>query len=167
MSQKVRIPAISNTMDSARSYKWDLEITGFPGLDGNLLNLRCTTASVPQPNYGPIAIELRGFTKNEAGAVTWNPLSFEAIEVDDYRLLDGFYEVGWLQFHGTTGVQQPKASYQGEIKMIPQGIDDTPRRIWLCHACIINSFTYPDYNSEKATTVNAAFEVSYDWAELV
>lgn len=166
MSKRVRIPAVSEMIDSARLYKWDLEIGGFPGLNGALLNVRCHTSGVPQPNYGPVSIELKGFTKVESGAVAWNPITASFYEVDNYELLDGLYTVCWKQFHGSTGVQQPKNSYKGTIKMVLEGIDDAPRKIWTLYGTIINSFTYPDYGSGKTEAVDCQVELHYDYAEM-
>jgi len=165
MSSMVNIDVLRGTPDSARLYKWDVQLQA-PGMT-NMLAFRATTIGQPQPTFNPIPVLIRGFTKVEAGAVDWQPLTFTAIEVDTYEILRGLYLWGKQQFDYRTGVQQSKSSYEGTSTILLEGVDDSVRATWKLTGCVLESFNPPDLGSDKAAVWDGfTFSVQFDYAEL-
>ena len=168
MSGAVNIEVLRGHDEGARPYKWDIEFSG-PGLGGaGLLQARCSSADVPQPNGSPVDVLIRGFTKKEAGATEWNELSFTVIEVSSYALLKQL--LGWStkQFHPRSGVQRKKAGgYEVNATMLLLDGMDSPNLVWKIYGGILSSLTPPQFTSEKSGNVEITFSMAYDFAEQV
>lgn len=167
MSKKVGIEQLRSHDDSARPYKWDVAMT-IPGASNtSLLEMRCTTAGQPQPNYSPIDVLIRGFTKKEAGAVEWNEISFTVIEVASYSILKDLWAWGQSQFNNKTGVQKNKSGgYEASMKLMLLDLQDNVKVTWVLEGCVCSSMTPPDMSSEKSGTVELSFSIGYDYADL-
>lgn len=165
MSNKVNATTLSNFQDSARIYKWDLEIN-FGGLPSETINLRATTTSVPTPDFNIIETEIRGFTKKESGAVSWNEITITPIEVQDYTIFQALTNLGTQQFDYESGVQQSKNSYTGKTKIMMQNLQDSVVGTWVLHGCLISTYEQPEMSGEKGSAVEMPFTVHYDYATV-
>lgn len=176
MSSKVNITHLQQAKDSARIYKWDVQIQ-FGQLQSDFINVRCTSIDVPNPTHNVIDVAIRGFTKKEAGAVDWNDITLTAIEVEDYTLLFQLYELGRSHFDYETGVQAKKSTYSGGgtggsssnsgIKIMLEALDDSISGIWNLYGCVLQTYTPPQMSNDKGTAVELPFTVSYDYAKLL
>lgn len=174
MSASVNITTLQSQNDSARPYKWDV-VMNIPNTGDTLINMRCTTSGQPQPNYSPIDVLIRGFTKKEAGAIEWNELSFTVIEVQDYTILSTLWEWGQLQFNNKDGKQADKGQANGggysggygtDMVLNLLTLEDTTAATWLISGAICTSISPPDMGSDKSGTVDMSFSVAYDYAEF-
>ena len=167
MSRSLNIETLRATNDTARIYKWDVEITG-PGIgDGRIINLRCHTLTQPQPNYNPIDINIRGFTKKEYGAIEWNEITFNIYEIQSYDILLALWDWGQKQFQADTGVQMNKADCECTITMLLEDLQDAPVVQWKLIGAILSNPTPPDLGSDKAGIWDYSFTVQYDYALLI
>ena len=168
MSSKVNIKRLQQTNDSARAYKWDVEIQ-FGSLESEQINLRATTIGVPNPTHTPIDVGVRGFTKKETGAVEWNPITITVIETQDYARLLNLYNLAMTQFDYETGVQANKNDYSPNdtgILILMQELGDAVSKTWHLYGCILETYSQPDFSAEKGGIIEIPFTVHYDYALL-
>jgi len=167
MSGTVNIETLRNQPDSARLYKWDVNLSG-PGPGGaDTINLRATTVDQPNPSYSVIDVTIRGFTKKEAGGIEWNPINFTVIEVDSYEVLQTLWGWGQKQFDARSGVQQNKSGYEGDLMIFMENLQDSPTAKWKLYGCVLESMAPPGLQSDKSGFNETSFSVAYDYAELM
>lgn len=173
MAQQVNIKKMGQSLDSARIYKWDVNVQ-FGDLEGdgyNTINMRCVSTDQPNPTHVVIDVNIRGFTKKETGAVDWNPITLTIIEVHDYALLGRIYALANGQhFNYGDGTQSPKSDYSPHsmtgIQIMLNKLDDVTAKNWYLYGCILETYTWPNMTADKGGAVEASFVVHYDYAEL-
>jgi len=163
MSGIVNIESLRNTPDSARLYKWDVNISK----GSALISLRATSIDQPNPNYSLMDVTIRGFTKKESGAIEWNPINFTVIEVDSYDILASLWDWGQQQFDARTGVQQNKSGAEADTLIMLENLQDAPVAKWKLYGCLLENITPPGLTSDKSGFNETSFSVAYDYAELV
>lgn len=167
MSGMVKIDGMRTNPDSARVYKWDVVLSGPGPANANMINLRCTSLGVPQLQYDVIDVNLRGFTKKESGAATWNDIEFTVIEVVSFEVLATLWQWGQKQFHNRSGIQQNKPGYEGNVIIQLLNLQDTVVKTWHLVGCVLVNVNVPQLTSEKGGTMDTTFSVAYDYADLL
>lgn len=148
MSAKANIELLRGTRDSARLYKWDMQIQN-ASLDTEYINIRAESTDQPQPTNLIIDVNIRGFTRKEAGAIDWAPLTFAVVETDDYAALKQFTELQNRQFNYRTGVQEAKATVETTVLLFLQGIDDSVNATWSIFGGVFESAPPPQLSNAK------------------
>jgi hypothetical protein len=153
--------------DTARSYHWDIDIN-LQHLPQQFIEGRCSTVSQPQPDYNVIELNVRGFTKVESGAPTWNELTVTMFESEDLELLKALWTLGEDQCNSETLEQKPKSDYSiGNNSIVLYGIDgSTTSGTWILHHPLVANFQPGDLNNEKSGIVETPFTIRYDRAEF-
>lgn len=159
----VTIDQVMNSGGAARSYMWDVEVKK---MNANF-NFRCTSSSQPEASIEKITNDIRGFTVPEAGAVSWNDITFNYIENQPFEMIQSLWD--WLQQEWDTsgGVHtDPElASGRGdaaETKIILNDLDGSPKVTWTLHGCVLTGAVgLPDTSSDKAGKYEGSFTVSY------
>lgn len=163
MSIQVRAVNHSDNKDSARNYKWDCAVT-FPGVSHDILNMRITTRSLPQPTINVIDVNIRGFTKKEAGAVDWNDLDVTYVEFEDWSLFRQLYDYHNKQFHHLTGIQHRKSEIAGMDLVMLEDLQDGVPEQWCCYGALMPAIQTPSMGNEKGAAVEVPFTIVYDYA---
>jgi len=169
MSNKVNIVHQQDQFDSARIYKWDVNIQ-FGDLESDNFNIRCSSVDVPNPTHNVIDVNVRGFTKKESGAVDWNPIVLTIYEVQTWYHLRQLYDLGNRQFDYQTGYQEDKQDYSPNnagILILLENLQDAPQENWQLYGCVLETYTPPSMTSDKTTAVEMPFTVHYDYAQLI
>jgi hypothetical protein len=167
MSVMVKIDTMRTNPDSARVYKWDVLLSGLGPGTANMINLRCTSLDVPQLQYDVIDVNLRGFTKKESGAASWQDITFTVIEVVSFEILATLWRWGQKQFHNRSGIQQNKSNYEGNVIIQMLNLQDVPIKTWNLVGCVLVNVNVPQLTSEKGGTMDTTFSVAYDYADLL
>lgn len=168
MSGRVNIDTLRKTPDTARAYKWDVEISsnGLSDTISKTINLRCTTADQPQYTHEPIVTSIRSFDKVEIGAGSWNPLNFSTVEVITFEILESLLALSIKQFNHRTGEQTKKEQHELSIKLFLLGLDDQPVKTWNIIGGVLLNVSPDGLTGDKSTPLNVSFSVQYDYAEL-
>lgn len=167
MSGRINIDIMRAHQDTARLYKWDLTLAG-PGPGGTgTINVRCHSADQPTPTYTEISVDLRGFSKKEAGGIDWNPINFNVYENVSYEVLAGLWAWGQKQFNSRSGIQLNKSAHEGTIDLQLLNLQDAVIKTWKIYGAIITNINVPQLTNDKGGANDTAFTVAYDFAEVL
>ena len=167
MSALVNIDTMRAHQDTARLYKWDVQLSGGGPGTATVVGLRCHSMDQPTPTYSEISIDMRGFSKKEAGGIEWNPLNFNVYENVSYEVLAMLWQWGQKQFNSRTGVQSNKTGgYQGKATLFLLNLQDAVIKTWTCYGAILTNVNVPQLTNDKAGANDTAFTIAYDFAEL-
>lgn len=168
MSGLINIDTMRAHQDTARLYKWDVVLHG-PGPGGStIVNIRCHSADQPTPTYSEISIDMRGFSKKEAGGVEWNPINFNVYENVSYEVLGLLWQWGQKQFNARSGFQQNKAGgYEGGVDLFLLNLQDAVIKTWKLYGAILTNINTPQLTNDKAGANDTAFTIAYDFAEVL
>ena len=168
MSALVNIDTMRAHQDTARLYKWDVNLYGFGPGAGTIVSLRCHSMDQPTPTYSEISVDMRGFSKKEAGGVEWNPINFNVYENVSYEALSMLWEWGQKQFNARTGVQSNKSGgYEGTVQLFLLNLQDSVIKTWNLYGAILTNINTPQMTNDKAGANDTAFTVAYDFAEAL
>lgn len=156
-----------NHKDTARAYKWDVILYGPGPGTADQINIRCSSVAQPNPSYESISVDIRAFSKKEAGGVTWNAIDFTTYETVEYDILTTLWNWGQKQFNNVTGFQTDKRDYEGEVLLHLLNLQDTVIRQWILYGCVLTTNTLATLESDKSGTQAVSFTVEYDYADLL
>jgi len=164
----VKISEIRGQGPAARAYMWDVQL---PRAGGDSFKVRCSTAAQPNPSYEKIEYGIKAFTIPEVGGVTWNDLTFTAVETNTHSIIQSLYDWGTRAFHPSDGNHPEEKAASGidedDNKIILHKMDGDPSKTWTLHnAVITGELAFPEMVSDKTAIMEVSFTLAYAWATM-
>ena len=163
----LKIDEVRTSGPTARNYLWNCRIAKH-GLDP-LVNLRCTTTNVPYPVPDKMEIAVRGYTIPEAGATTWNPITFTVIENVSYEFQRQLWEWSIFEFDPESGVQveadASPSNNAADLMIFMENLSRSTVINYTLIGAVLSAITFGDPGADKATALENTFEVSYAYAK--
>ena len=163
----LRIDELRTSGPTARNYLWSCRCMT-KGLDP-IVNFRATTTNVPYPVPEKMEIAVRGYTIPEAGATTWNPITYNVYENTTYEIQRKLWKWSTDEFDPETGVQVPNdaspMTNDVTFMVFMENLNRTSEIDYTLIGVVLSGITFGDPGADKSTALENTFEVSYAYAK--
>lgn len=164
----VELGAVTTLSDVLLLDHFELIIPAIPGGgDGQSLNIRNMTASLPGRSNTPIPVELHRHKVFFGGKRTYNTNNFTAtyIESSDHKTFDALLNWQNQITDPVTGLPKPKATYAttGVIQIYDSNNAVVDRRTF--HGLFITQVTDISLNGAQNTPMVVSAQLNFDWWE--